>query len=194
MTTNKSRERLVYAFLDANTFMHFTMFTAVKWPELLEANRVCLVLAPSVMRELEKYKDDSSQPARRNRVREVLSKLKPPLRVSRPDAPASIGPDVEIFDITQEPSINWQDRGLDPMTPDDRLIATILTFAPQLPGRTLLVTNDFPAERKATSHTIESWDPEGKLDRTRNESEVEKENRRLRQQLVQHQGGWSGMW
>lgn len=174
------------------------MFTAVNWPELLEADQVCLVLAPSVMRELEKFKDDSSQQARRDRVRDVLSRLKPLLRGSTTEKPAVVSHGVSMFDITREPSLAWQDFGLDPQIGDDRLLASILTFAPTPPGHVVLLTNDFLAERKATSHGILSWEPEGKIAPVEQTSPLEKENRQLRQRLQAADNRWPkvvlGFW
>lgn len=86
----------IYCFLDANVLIHFRAFQEVDWPQKLQARHVYLVLVPTVLRELNKYKDDNKNEARRRRVRSILPRLEGnlgcPARVPRVGAPVK-GPD-----------------------------------------------------------------------------------------------------
>lgn len=155
----------VYGFMDANVFMHFQTFDEIDWSGKLGADHVHLVVAPSVLRELNKYKDDSTNTRRRDRVRSILSKLKPLLNSGDVDNPAFVRSGVTIFDIVREPRVDWSALGLDQLVEDDRLLATIIQFEPSEPGRKLLITNDFPPQRKAGGQGIEFWEPEGEIER-----------------------------
>ncbi len=156
---------IVYGFVDANVLMHFQTFDEVDWPAKLGATHVHLVLAPSVMRELNKFKDDNTNERRKNRVRMLLAKLKPLLNAGDANSPALVRSGVTIFDIAREPAVDWATLGLDPAVEDDRLLASILAFAPAERARVLLISNDFPAQRKARTQQIAFWDPEGSIDR-----------------------------
>ena len=48
----------VYCFLDTDVLMHFTDFDQADWVTLLSAKKVYLVLPITVVRELNKHKDD----------------------------------------------------------------------------------------------------------------------------------------
>src|SRR3989442_566400 len=77
MAGNNTKVPHVYCFLDTNILLHFQTFNEVDWPKVLNATQVCLVLAPIVLRELDKHKDDYHNERRRNRARVILSQLKP---------------------------------------------------------------------------------------------------------------------
>ncbi len=64
-----------HCFLDTNTFLHFQVFNRVDWPQVLGAQRVCLMLTTTVMEELDHHKDDPKNPGRQKRAKEILSKL-----------------------------------------------------------------------------------------------------------------------
>lgn len=188
MTNDNPQPRLVHAFPDANVFLHFTTFDEVDWPLLLDVDQVCLVLVPSVMRELDQFKDDGSNDWRKTRVRTILSKFKTLLRASIQGQPVEVRSGVTIQFLTREPELDWRTRGFDPQVPDDRLMASILTFTPESPGRIILITNDFPAQTKANSHGITAWEPEGVIDRVKQSSPKDKEIQQLRQrvQVLEH--------
>ncbi len=152
----------MYCFLDANTLIHFRTFDEVDWPVVLGVPEVCLVLAPGVMRELDKFKDDHTNDRRRRRVRTLLSKLEDLLEQSDEDNPARMRPGVTIMDLPYEPFAEWDGLHLDPAIGDDRLIASMLEFRAAHPDASVvLVSNDFPARRKAKRHGIEARVPEG---------------------------------
>ncbi len=66
---------IVYAFLDTNFFIHYTSFREVEWLKELAAKKVCLVVAPTVHRELDKLKDDKTNGSRRDRSRSTLAEF-----------------------------------------------------------------------------------------------------------------------
>ena len=56
---------LAHCFLDTNVFLHFqNIFDTVDWPQVLEAQHVCLMLTTTVMEELNRHKDDAKNPGR----------------------------------------------------------------------------------------------------------------------------------
>lgn len=163
MADKNNKLPLIYCFLDTNILHHFQMFDEVNWTEVLNAKQVCLVIAPTVLRELNQHKDDYNNERRRNRARMLLSKLK---RLLEPEMITDQLPivrrDVSLMAISQEPSINWIEEHLDPNNADDRLIASILEFSRQrLLESLLLVTNDFLLRLKARDHNIKALPPDG---------------------------------
>lgn len=121
----------IYCFLDANVLIHFRAFQEVDWPQKLQARHVYLVLVPTVLRELNKYKDDNKNEARRRRVRSILPRLEGLLEQPTSSSPATARLGVSIFDIPREPKVDWSALGLDPLIEDDRLIASIIEFGQQ---------------------------------------------------------------
>jgi hypothetical protein len=67
---------LACAFLDTNTLIHFTTFNEMDWTRHLGIDAVCLVIAPSVFRVLDKFKSDASSRKRSTRIRTLISKLR----------------------------------------------------------------------------------------------------------------------
>ncbi len=176
---------MLYAFPDSNALMRFQTFDEVAWEKVLGAKHVCLVIAPTVMRELDKFKDDHTNSGRRDRVRTLLAKLKPLLANASEDAPAAVRSNVTMYDIAREPVIEWVAEGLDPSIEDDRLIASILEFAAMHhKDPRILVSNDWPAQRKAKRHDVEFFDPEGVIDRVELASPEASELKRLRAENV----------
>lgn len=173
-----------YCFLDANIFIHFQDFADVDWPRKLGSRHVYLVLAPTVLRELNKYKDDNKNEARRRRVRSILPKLEALLEQSTTTAPTMIRSGVSILDIPREPNVNWSALGLDPLVEDDRLVASIIEFNEQHEqAQVLLLSNDFPARRKAGLHGIQACSPKGLIEPKELRSPEDADKRKLEQEL-----------
>jgi rRNA-processing protein FCF1 len=174
-----------YCFLDANVLIHFQSFDSVDWPKVLGADQVELIIAPSVMRDLDKFKDDSTQQGRRDRVRKVLGKLETYLPPATSAEAGRVVRSVFIRDLTVEPSIDWAARQLDSTIPDDRLLASVLEFSAAHPDRpVVLLTNDFPLRRKAQRVGVEALSPERLLTRTDEKSDAEKEVAKLRREVA----------
>lgn len=174
----------VYCFPDTNALLHFEDIRQVDWLDTLQAGQVQIVLAPQVITELNKFKDDHTNEGRRNRARSVLSMLNTLLGAARPGSPVELRSQVELLDLAKEPSLDWPALGLDPIVADDRLIASILEFRQtHAADQVLLWTHDFPAQRKAMLHRIETRDPEGLVTRIELQTPQAKQLRQLQQKV-----------
>ncbi len=174
----------VYAFLDTNLLLHFTMLDEVDWCQVLEVSAVCLVLAPIVIHEMNEHKDDSSNARRQRRARDVLRKLDALL----PEAAGqegSVRKGVTICELPRHPQLDWAATGLDPAQGDDRLIASMLQFQHDQPSAYVrLVTADGPLRRKARYHSLQAVDPEGRVPALPlTETAAEIENRKLKEEI-----------
>lgn len=152
---------LLHCFPDTNTLIHFQTFDEVDWPTHLSAKAVELVLAPSVLRELDKHKNDPSDSRRSKRARMLNSKLKKLLESAPSSAAVDVRRGVTLSDIVRTPRIDWGERDLDQTDMDDRLIATVLEFREEHPNKpVVLVSNDFGVRRKAAAYGLVAVDPE----------------------------------
>jgi hypothetical protein len=64
-----------FAFLDTNTFLHYRAIEEIDWLSILATGHVTLVIAPIVIRELNKHKDYSKSAKARERASAALIKL-----------------------------------------------------------------------------------------------------------------------
>jgi hypothetical protein len=152
----------IYCFLDTNILLEFTTFDEVDWPKVLSAKQVCLVLAPIVLRELDKHKTDYHNSRRQNRARMLLSKLSKIFDTT--NQAIYIRPNVTMMILPKEPFVDkpedWVKEGLDQNISDDRLLASILDFMRQHPSEKILLLSDDSGPRfKARSHNIQSLAP-----------------------------------
>lgn len=127
-----------YVFLDANIFIHFQMFDEVDWSKALDVTSVQLVLAPSVFRELDKFKEDPTNVPRRDRVRAVLRKLRTLLGAHHESGAAQVRSGVTVAVLPLEPQVDWSSLHLDQTISDDRLLASMSEFAAAHPGDSLV--------------------------------------------------------
>jgi len=175
----------VYCFLDTNILLHFQTFNEVDWPKVLNAKQVCLVLAPIVLRELDKHKDDYNNERRRNRVRVILSKLKPLLEAETLiERLPQVRNNVSLLALLEEPLLDWAAEHLDQTVNDDRLLANILDFSRQHPTeQVFLLADDFPLRLKAKSRGIQTILPDGLIRHIEPPPAEETTIRELRQQI-----------
>src|SRR5258708_184817 len=113
MADKTNKFPLVYCFLDTNILIQFQTFDEVEWPRILHAKKVCLVLAPIVLRELDKHKTDYNNSRLQKRARMILSKLN---RLLETETAADVLPQVRrnvTLMTLREPLINWEAEGLD---------------------------------------------------------------------------------
>lgn len=175
-----------HCFLDTNTFLHFQRFDMVDWPKVLGAEQICLMLAPTVMEELDHHKDDPKNPGRQKRVKEILSKLDDilPTDTAGIRVPVGQNPNVELQELLDEPDIDLKAFGLSSQKGDHCLLASILDFRNTHPEATIcLITGDFPLRRKALQLKVPVVDPSGKIDPLADFSTEAVERRRLEREL-----------
>lgn len=176
----------VYCFVDTNVLLQFETFDEVDWPTAVSSMQVCLVLAPVVGAELNDHKDDASNERLNKRARLLLSKLKTRLQDAKPGEQVPVRSGVTLMDIPREPSagFDWARYGLDRSNNDDRLIASMLEFiAEHQNSVVVLITDDFPAKRKAQAQGLQVLDAEGALTRLAPPSPASAELQRLRDEV-----------
>lgn len=101
------------AFIDTNLLLHYQFLDQVDWPTLLDTQQVVFQIAPVVIRELNKQKDESRLRKLRERAASVLRRLdtladKPP--------ESEVRPGVTIRFQTQEPDLDYAGHQLDRQT------------------------------------------------------------------------------
>lgn len=65
---------MVYLFLDTNSFLEFQPFESIKWTEICGEQEFAIVIAPVVIRELNKHKDNS-RGRKRERARKARKRI-----------------------------------------------------------------------------------------------------------------------
>jgi hypothetical protein len=133
--SNQPSAQKVYCFLDADALLNFKTFDEVDWPSILGTDVVYLVLAPTIMKELNKHKDDASNEWRQDRARTLVSKFKKLFRRADDQGIILVRNGVSLMRIAREPLIGggWEALGLDHRINDDRTIASMLEWRDQHP-------------------------------------------------------------
>src|ERR1035437_3822085 len=108
------------AFLDTNTFLHFRRLDQLDWPELLQTTDVRLIIAPVVIRELNRHKDFPTSIKTRERAATALRILD---KWSDDSSPVFIRKLVELQFRVQDPLIDSATFNLSRDVSDDHLIA-----------------------------------------------------------------------
>lgn len=136
MTQEKSK----IVFLDTNVYLHYQLFDQIKWPEIIGAEKITIVVPPVVIRELNKHKDLNSRPRIKKRAGKVLRKL---FELFDSDPKTSLDDNIEIWLEDREPLINFAAHQLNPDIQDDILIGNIIMYQNEMPdAEIVLVTSD----------------------------------------------------
>jgi hypothetical protein len=178
----------VRCFLDTNILLEFQTFNEVNWLKVLNAKRVCLVLAPIVIHELDKHKSDYTNTRRQKRARMLLPKITKLIEGETiADELPQVRRNVTLMVLPNEPLIDWRAEHLDPTVNDDRLIASILEFSRQRPSENVLLLSDDSGPRfKAKSHNVLTKAPPYELIRHfEPPSSEEREIRELKEKLAE---------
>ncbi len=178
------------AFLDTNTFLHFPRPDQLDWLALLHSTGVRLIVAPVVIRELNRHKDSPTSLKTRERAAAVLKVLD---EWSERAWPVFIRNGVELQFRVQDPLIDFATFNLSRDIADDHLIASMLEYNIEADsGVTRLVTGDLGLKLKAKSHGISVVQlpaglrlPDELLPEEKKRRELESEVMRLRNRLPQ---------
>src|SRR6266571_9332909 len=155
----------VHCFLDTNILLEFQTFNEVDWLKVLNAKRVCLVLAPIVIHELDKHKSDYTITRRQKRARMLLSKISKLFDEVNAGESVQVRPNVSLNILTRQPFLGWKTedwkaKGLDQNDPDDRLLASILDYTFEHPlEQVFLLSDDSGPRFKAKSHNVLAKEP-----------------------------------
>lgn len=153
------KKATAYVFLDTNMFLEFKDFDQIDWPAVLGYQEVCLVIAPIVLTELDKFKSDKGSNRRQKRSRAAIKKLEATAETTAPEEPALVPgrSGVKLILLANSPRVAAY-AGLQPEIADDQLIASILQFRGSRPyvshEDVFLLTDDAGARTKARHHHI----------------------------------------
>lgn len=143
-----------YFFPDSNFFFHYIYFAEAPWTELLQAKQVCLVFAPAVQGELDKYKRDTKSKRRRNRAISVAKAIDKVLESGMPDTDLLFHSKLSIHILGSEPDDAYF-QGLDRQIPDDRIVASTLNFKAQTSDPVVLISGDTNVRVKARARGLQ---------------------------------------
>lgn len=171
----------VFVFVDTNIFLHYQPFDQINWCEVTGADKVTLVIAPVIIRELDKHKDYHHFSAVRERARAVLKKIR---AVIVNGETLQFPTDTELIAV-DEPNIDFTALHLDKTISDDYLIASCLAFKDTNPGiKIILASHDSGPLIKASRRGIKTADIPEKYKLPDLIDEKEKEIKTLRQQIA----------
>jgi len=126
--------------------IHFQRFDTLDWHSILETREVTLVVAPIVLRELNKKKDSDQNKGIRTRAGDILKAFE------KYQANGKIREGVFLNFVCIEPKIDWDQKGLDPDVSDDRLIASMILDEDI--SKLISVTSNFGLRQKARNKNI----------------------------------------
>ncbi len=145
------------AFVDTNLLLHYQFLDKIDWPTVLSAEQVIIEIAPVVIRELNKQKDENRSAKLRRRAASVLKRLH---ALSEQAPETQIRPGVAVHFGTQEPDLDYAVHHLNPTTQDDVLIASVLIHRrDHADQNVLVVTGDLGLKLKAPHHNIRVVSP-----------------------------------
>lgn len=138
---------MIKCYLDTMTLIHFKRFNNLDWGSILgTSEQVELIIAPNILRELNKKKDFDQNKGMRTRSGEILKDLE------KYQDNGEVKQGVSLNFIPSEPSIDWKENGLDPDISDDRLIASMLSEEDI--SKIVLVSSDYGIKLKARNKKI----------------------------------------
>jgi len=178
-----------FVFLDTNIFLQFRDFDQIDWLRELGYQRVCLVIAPIILTELESFRYDRESQRRQQRSRKALRDLGEIASTADPGVPASIPnrPGVSLLLLSESPDLSvFPD--LRPAVQDDVLLATILQFVGKHPEvdqvDVILVTDDLGLITKARARELRFHRPDDTLRLPDEPTKEQREIEELRAQLA----------
>lgn len=117
---------VAHVFIDTNIALHFRRMDEIDWQQLTGVDKVVLVIAPVLIRELEDQKVGNHSRKIRDRADKTVKWLRKLFKGSK-----SIRDDVSLHFITHEPKIDFKSHDLSHDIADDQLIASALDYASQ---------------------------------------------------------------
>ena len=174
------RSTTVHIFIDSNTALHFKRPDQIDWCTLANANKVILVAAPVLLRELEQQKIGNRSPKLRERAADYITWLHRFVRHSETEVRASVG----WWFLPDEPQLDFAAERLSQTIADDHLIASVLHYTRQSAVSVLVATADLGLEVKLRSRGIGVLELPDDLRLPAELDPVELENRNLRRQIA----------
>jgi PIN domain len=139
-----------YLVPDTNVFLHFPPIADIDWLSISGSEEATILIAPVVLKELNRHKDAPTNYKLRDRATKVLKELHARFKTSKPK---EMRTGVQIEFLQQEPLVDFAKHRLSRDLADDWLIATTLQFKVDNPdAHVAIVTADVGLEIKATIH------------------------------------------
>ena len=167
----------LHIFPDTNLLLHFERLDRIDWCGLTGAEAVTLVLAPVVVRELDRHKNEGRVRRLQDRAREISSWL----RALRRDG-AKVLDNGAGFEIAVQETSDFYGNGLSPDVPDDRLIVCATDYVAQAKP-VAVATDDTLLLHKLDAYGLRAIELPERLRRKSEPDPVEVENKQLRQKL-----------
>jgi hypothetical protein len=172
-------------FIDSNVVLEARPFKDLPWQDIDPIGPILVLLAPTLLREVDSKKRDGRLAVRARDFNRLISTL----ASGGPSITVAAGPPQVDIALAHCKKIDWDAYDdLDPGQGDDRLVAEILN-AKGLSGDGILVSQDlnplFTAQRHGlkTIHVSSAWLP------VQEPSPQQKEISRLKQQIAELQKG-----
>jgi len=160
-----------YALLDTNVILHYRI-EDINWREIMDSAEVEIVVCPTVMRELDHFKDND-RGRKGNHARTMCPKLMQLHRCS-----GYLRENVKVKIYAKSTFIDWEKEGLDKGIKDDQIIAFIIENKDK---NIVFVSTDNTALVKAEERGILTYELDEQFKLPEEKSDEEKELERLRQ-------------
>ncbi|MCX6345657.1 MAG: PIN domain-containing protein [Armatimonadetes bacterium] len=175
-------------FLDTMTLLHYEWIDQIDWLSLLGVQQVVLVIAPVIFRELDKHKESHPKKRIKTRASSAIQKLFDLLQNGKGK---SIRNDVTMLFLKSEPSLSYEQDGLDFKWNDDRLLAHVLEHMAECPDEpVMIVSHDSSVLAKAMLRGISTLDLPKELllpveldELEKQNQELERENQKLKNRI-----------
>jgi PIN domain len=109
-------------FPDTALLLSHQALDALDWEQMYGVDRVTVLLAPVVLRDLSRLKNQPGRPRQAEHAAACFDHI---VRLIRQEAPSSAA---VVFKTIHDPTIDFDAERLDPSNPRDQLIATVIDF------------------------------------------------------------------
>jgi hypothetical protein len=131
----------------------------VKYRTALGADAFTFLLLPTVLSELDQLKNHHRDPAFREKVKKVITRIKGWRQQGNLTVGVKVAGTITVRTIANEPNMNSTLSWLDATVRDDRIIASILELqVANTASRVVLVTGDINLQNKSEAAMIEYLD------------------------------------
>ena len=170
---------MTYAFIDTNLLMHFKVFEGMKWEQLLGDKDYCLMIAPTVLDEVDKHKD-SSKTKLRNRAKKIFKILSGYLDGKSFN-------NINLAFCYEDCTIDFSSSEYSNAREDDYIIAYAKAFTTN--ERKVVVSNDIGMKFRAKKASLDFIMPDSSSENmlSQEPTEEEKTIKELKRQLEEFQ-------
>ena len=160
-------------------FLHYKAVEEINFPELLNVDKVSILVPRITLRELDEQKNIHPQSKIRERAKKVLKKVEEWIKTEKP-----IRPNVTLKYYNLIPNIDFEKHGLNKNWNDDFLLATILQYKEDNPAQGVyLITQDSGPRLTALHLNIPSIELSHEFKLSIEPDPLEIENRELKRTL-----------